>query len=130
MPTARRSRIATCWATLSAKLVLPMPGRPAMMIRLPRFRPCVMRSKSMKPLGTPVSMEPGRSSSSSSVLWSTVPRIVKPRWIDSSPSPRIDCSARPSASCAWSPPSMQSRMIWPEAWISRRRTERSLTISA
>jgi hypothetical protein len=38
-PTVLASRMATFWAMLSAKLVLPMPGRPARTMRLPRFKP-------------------------------------------------------------------------------------------
>ena len=41
-PTVFFSRIATCEAMLSAKLVLPMPGRPPMMISVPLPRPWVM----------------------------------------------------------------------------------------
>ncbi len=44
--------MATCWATLIAKVVLPMPGRPATMISVPPARPCVMRSRSTKPLSS------------------------------------------------------------------------------
>ena len=41
------------------------------------------------------------------------PSGTKPRWIASSPSPRIACSARPRAPVASRPPSRQSRMIRP-----------------
>ena len=115
-PTVLFSRTATCWATFRAKLVFPMPGRPARMIRLPRFRPWLMRSKSMKPVGTPVSMLPGALLELLEGLVEDVREGVKPRWIASSPRPRIACSARPSAACASRPPSRQSRMICPRGW--------------
>ncbi len=58
---------------------------------------------------------PGRSSRSSRVVWRTWPICAKPRWIASSPRPRIACSACPSASCASRPPSRQLRMICPDS---------------
>jgi hypothetical protein len=45
-------------ATLSANEVLPMPGRPAMMIRSPGCMPAVMASTRVKPVGRPVMASP------------------------------------------------------------------------
>ena len=52
--TGRRSSTPTCSAMLSANAVLPMDGRPATTIMSPGCRPEVMRSRSTKPVGTPV----------------------------------------------------------------------------
>ena len=129
IPTGRLSRSDTCWQQLRAKLVLPMPGRPAMITRFPRLRPWVIRSRSTKPVGMPMSVEPGRSSRSSRVSWRTEPSWTKPLRTASSPRLKTACSARPSASAASRPPSRQSRRICWEAEIRRRRIERSLMIS-
>ncbi len=45
---------ATFSAMLSEKAVLPMDGRPATMIRSPGCSPEVLASRSVKPVGTPV----------------------------------------------------------------------------
>ena len=48
------STSATCSATFSANAVLPMLGRPATTTRSPGCKPEVMRSRSVKPVGMPV----------------------------------------------------------------------------
>ena len=48
---------ATCSAMLSANAVLPIDGRPATMTRSPGCRPAVFSSRSMKPVGTPVTSD-------------------------------------------------------------------------
>ena len=45
--------IETCRAMLSAKLVLPMPGRAPTMMRSERFRPVIVLSSSRMPVGMP-----------------------------------------------------------------------------
>ena len=48
---------AMCSPMLSARLVLPMLGRPATTMRSPSCSPDVMRSRSVKPVATPVTSE-------------------------------------------------------------------------
>ncbi len=71
-PTERPSRIATCWAMLRAKEVLPTDGRAAMMIRSVPWRPEVIRSSSVNPVARPESIPcRPRASSMISRLWRT-----------------------------------------------------------
>ena len=55
--TGRPVSKATFSAILSEKAVLPMEGRPATIIKSPPCMPDVMESKSVKPVGTPVTSD-------------------------------------------------------------------------
>src|SRR5436309_2862869 len=55
MATETLCSIAACCTTLSASAVFPIDGRAARMIKSPRWNPAVRRSRSVKPLATPVS---------------------------------------------------------------------------
>ena len=100
MATGRPSRMATCEATLSASEVLPMPGRAARISRLEGWKPAVIRSRSRKPLGTPVMSRPLLCSSeirsneafSSSLIGL---KSLEIRWLAIS---NTTCSARSTAS--------------------------------
>ncbi|MNT48337.1 hypothetical protein D3C72_1851120 [compost metagenome] len=52
--TGRPCSTATCSPMFSENAVLPIDGRPATMIRSPPCMPLVIRSRSTKPVGTPV----------------------------------------------------------------------------
>ena len=54
LATTRPSRTATCSAMLRAKLVFPMPGRPATTISWPGCRPDSFFSIKGKPVATPI----------------------------------------------------------------------------
>ena len=72
-PTSRARRrrpgasslTATCSAMLATRPDLPMPGRAARMIRLPGWKPPVIRSRSANPDGVPVTSAVPLASSSS-----------------------------------------------------------------
>ena len=52
---AGTSRSSAAWAVIfSVRLVLPIPGRPATIIRSESCHPAVISSRSMNPLGMPV----------------------------------------------------------------------------
>jgi hypothetical protein len=53
-PTVMSVDVPTCCAMFSTKLVLPIDGRAATMMRSDGWRPDVISSRSMKPVGTPV----------------------------------------------------------------------------
>ena len=53
-PTVISVFVPTCCAMLSARLVFPIDGRAAMMIRSEGWSPDVISSRSVKPVGTPV----------------------------------------------------------------------------
>ena len=53
-PTVMSVLVPTCCAMFSTRLVFPIDGRAAMMIRSDGCRPDVISSRSVKPVGTPV----------------------------------------------------------------------------
>ena len=55
--TGRPVDVATLRAIPSARLVLPIPGRAAMITRFSRWSPWSFASRSVKPVGTPTSSE-------------------------------------------------------------------------
>ncbi len=54
MPTVMSVLVPTCCAMFSTRLVLPIDGRAAMITRSPACSPEVISSRSVKPVGTPV----------------------------------------------------------------------------
>ncbi len=54
MPTVMSVLVPTCCAMFSTRLVLPIDGRAATMMRSDGCRPEVISSRSVKPVGTPV----------------------------------------------------------------------------
>ena len=54
MPTVMSVLVPTCCAMFSTRLVFPIDGRAAMMTRSDGWRPDVISSRSVKPVGTPV----------------------------------------------------------------------------
>ena len=54
MPTVMSVLVPTCCAMFSTRLVFPIDGRAATMIRSDGCRPDVISSRSVKPVGTPV----------------------------------------------------------------------------
>ena len=79
MALAMLCRTAALRAKSMLAVDLPRPGRPATMISWPGCRPLSSRSRSPKPVGTPV-ITPSRAptaSISSSVGWSRSARIAK-----------------------------------------------------
>ena len=98
--TGNPSRMPTCDAMLSASEVFPMPGRAARMIRLDGWKPAVILSMSLKPLGTPVMSLPCLCSSeirSNEVCSSSWIELKSPvtRWLAMS---NTTCSALSTAS--------------------------------
>ena len=55
--TGRPCSMATCSPMFIENEVLPIEGRPATMIRSPPCMPDVILSRSVKPVGTPVTSE-------------------------------------------------------------------------
>ena len=91
---------AACSAKLAISADLPMPGRAARMIRLPGWKPPVMRSRSSKPDGVPVIEVPcaescsSLSSSAESRSWIARKSLRRSSWATS----RIERSARSTSS--------------------------------
>ena len=135
MATGRLTARATFSAKFMAKLVFPIDGRPATMMRSEGWRPEVISSKSAKPVGRPVmgSLRWKRISMRSTAL----PRRLRRGW--KPPPPRCSCSAisktrrsASSSSSATSRPSVLKAMsLMPvPTEMSWRSTERSRTILA
>ncbi len=115
---------AACRAIFKAKLVLPMPGRAPRRIKSVRFRPVMVSSSSLNPVGTPrylsASGELRRSSLSysskmiSSTFWR--PCIFFPRRMS-----KMRCSAESNRVAASAAPFVASSMM-PRAVIMSVRT--------
>ena len=136
-PTGKPSRTATCSATLSAKAVFPIDGRPATTIRSPGCNPDIFSSISAKPVAMPV-MLPGLSLSYSSCVCSITCTsralmCVKLSLVRAPFSVISKIRASASSSNSWvSEPCGFSALaaISSEMAISLRRMARSRTISA
>ncbi len=132
MATETLCSIAACCTTLSASAVFPIDGRAARMIKSPRWNPAVRRSRSVKPLATPVSAP--------CVVWSCSIRSIVGQISSFSrmnSSARLSwatwktrCSALSSRSAEVVRPSYASWMIAVAASISRRSTALSRTMRA
>ena len=60
MATGSLAPMATASAMFIAKVVLPIEGRPAMMMRSPACKPAVILSRSLNPVGMPMTSVPRR----------------------------------------------------------------------
>ena len=104
-PTVMPACTPTCCATFITKLVLPIEGRAATITRSDRWRPEVISSRSVKPVGTPVT-SPLCSCSCSMVAkldWTRSRSGTKPARIRSSAISKMAFSASSSsrsASCS------------------------------
>ena len=131
-PTVMPSFVPMCCAMFRQKLVLPIDGRAATMTRSPGWRPDVISSSSVKPVGTPVTSPFCFCSCSivSKLSRTSSPIDTKPVRIDASAISKI-CRSAPSrsSSASWSAPYASSRMRF-EAKISRRRVDFSLMMRA
>ncbi len=127
--------IAAFSAMLTASVVLPMDGRPAITIRSPGWKPVVLRSSSVNPVGTP-RISPGdwcsRSSRSmvcgSTSLMATNPDLPRLPRSAISNTRRSASSTSSDAERPWL--SVAAAAISPPAATSCRRIERSRMISA
>ena len=89
MATRTPCLMAACSAIFIAKVVLPMEGLPATMIKSESCKPAVSLSKSLKPVDLPV-ISPSNSFSS----WILAIASFKVSWIGTNPDlPRAPCSA-------------------------------------
>ena len=133
--TGSPSFSATCSAMLMANAVLPIDGRAASTTRSPACRPAVMRSRSMKPVGTPVTSF-GLSAISCTRSSSCTTRLSmawKPCFMrePSSPILKILPSASSRILSTARPCGLKALVaISSLALTSLRRIERSRTISA
>ncbi|MNR14826.1 hypothetical protein D3C85_1313220 [compost metagenome] len=135
--TGRPCSTATCSPMFSENAVLPIDGRPATMIRSPACMPLVILSRSMKPVGTPVTSVAVSRWYNSSIRSTT---CVSSGWISWKPFwPREPSSAiAKTLDSASSSSSRTSRPFGAKAAeamssatvTSLRSTERSRTISA
>ena len=107
MPTVLAVFVPTCCAMFSTRLVFPIDGRAATMTRSEGWRPDVSSSRSVKPVGTPV------TSSLRACSFSIVSRLDCARSrSDTNPSRTLSSAIAKMACSAWSRITSASSSPW------------------